>query len=134
MAPSAAAGSGPVTTVDDVADDRRLLAGDLTDRLTEKFDVVERDPGDHGNVGVYDAGGIPAPAHADLHDRHIERYSREDGECQGRRDFEVGDSAPRTAFIFRDEPCNVGDGLGEFLRADRRAVDREALFDPVQVG
>ena len=117
-----------------VVDDRGLLAGDLADRLAEEVDVVECNPCDHGNGGVYDAGGIPAAPHADLHDRYIEGDPCKDGESESSRDLEVGDPAPRSAFVFLDEPCNIGDRLGEFLRGDRGSVDLEALFDTVQMG
>ena len=60
-----------------VLEDRRLLAGDLRDRITEVGHVVHGDAGDDGDGGVDHVGGVEPPPKPDLDHGDIDPGSGE---------------------------------------------------------
>ena len=50
------------------AQDSRLFAGDLGDRVAQVFLVVERDVGEDGEQRIDDVGGVEPAAHAHFQD------------------------------------------------------------------
>ena len=71
--------------------DRRLLARDLPERVTQNTRMVEADARDRDGNGISRARGVPAPAQADLEHRHVnaglrEHHHRRHGQQVERRD------------------------------------------------
>ena len=96
-------------------DDPGLLPGDVGQRRAGELVVVHADVGDHGDLGVDDVGGVPAPEQADLDDGDVDGDVGEPAERRRRAGLEV--ARPDAG-----QPLEVGDGgdlLGELLVADR---------------
>ena len=67
---------------------RSLLRRDGAQRVTEKFFVVETNGRDNRNGRGHNIGGVPAPAHPNLENGHVDRLFGEIGEGASRDGFE----------------------------------------------
>ena len=118
-------------------DDAGLLPRDLLDRVPEEVTVVEVDGGDDGDGGIDDVGGVPRPAHADLHDRDVDRGVGERGIRDSDQHLEVGHRRAavddRAGVDHLDEGDHLVVGAEEPLRVDRPTADRDPLEHRVQV-
>ncbi len=88
-------GVGRVQGVGLPLDDARLLGGDVGDVVTQVVGVVDADRRDDGDGRIDNIGGVPATAHADLDDRHVDRGVGERRERHRRHDLELAHGGPR---------------------------------------
>ena len=96
--------------------------------------VVDADRGHHRDRPVRDVGGVPQAAHADLHDRDVDRRVRERGV---RHPDDRLEEAQRVRLRGVDEVRvrrDVVEGADELRVGQRLAVDRDPLVDPLEVG
>ena len=106
------AGDGEVAALDD----RRLLAGDLRDRVAEPVHVVEVHVGDDRHAAVPGVGRVEAPTEPDLHERDVGADLGEAGEDDGGQQLELG----RVAVARRDRGRRRQDALDQAREVVRR--------------
>ncbi len=113
-------------------DDAGLFPGDVLPGGPEQLGVVEGDVGDDGDGPVGDVGGVPAPAHADLDDRDVNRAIGEIPESGGGEQLEPG----RPHLVAEEvlQTGQIGENFGEIRVANRLEADHNALVQALQVG
>ncbi len=118
-------------------DDAGLLGGDLFDGVAQPCHVVHIDRPDDRGVGVEHVGGVPAAAHADLHDGHVDRSVGEFPDGHGGEHFE--EAHLRLAELVHlhiddgDQILDLVPGVDEIVIGKLLAVDGDALVDVLQM-
>ena len=80
-------------------EDTGLFGGHLDQRVTQKFAMIEREPGNDACQRAFDhVRGVKPPTKTDLEQDNVGRVAREQQECCGGLHFEHGD---RRAAVFR---------------------------------
>jgi hypothetical protein len=114
-------------------DDPDLLAGDDAGGVAQVLGVVDRDRGEHRDLGVHHVGGVPGTAHADLDDSHVDRRVGEGGVGHPHDRLEERE---RMVVLLVDQVGvgrHVVEGADERLLAERLAVDADPLGHRLQV-
>ena len=118
-------------------DDADLFGGDLFDGVAQPRHMVHVDGTDDGGIGIEHVGGVPAAAHADLHDGHIDRSVGEFPDGHGGKYFEEAhfrlpellhlhvDDGDQIAYLI---PCVDEVVVGKLL-----SVDGDAFVDMFQM-
>ena len=88
---------------------------------------------DHVHVGVDDIGGVPTPAHANLHHGNVHRGIGERGKRNGHGDLEVAHRDTRALIHHLDVRLDLAVNPHEIGRVDRRSINTYALRDQLQM-
>ncbi len=110
-------------------DDAGFLAGDLHQRIAEKFDMVDADGRDDAGERLLDhIGAVEPAAEADLQQQHIGWNFRKQQERRRGLDFKDGD---RLAVI---DALTGEQRVAQVVVADQRPRKADALIKPHQIG